>query len=288
MAKLTVVVPARNAAATLPLTLRALAGGERPPDEVLVADGGSRDGTRTVAERFGARVVDNPRRHAAGARQAGTLAARGEVVAFTDADCIPAPDWLARVERRMDADPELAGVGGRVTLAAPRNRVQAYGAHVFESIMQFADEPVWAAAREMRGSLPGANCAYRRAAVLDVGGFRDEFSNYAEEIDLAWRLLDTGARVLYDPAILVEHLGYPATRRALLRANFRFGIASTKLARHHIRRARIDWMVYRRLLGSIGRLALGREEWGVLPALQSAGFAAGKIYSSIREGIVNL
>ena len=101
MPSVSVVVPVLNAARTLAGTLDALARLRPPPLEILLVDNGSVDGSREllkafVAGRAGgkASLIVEPRRGASAARNAGIRAARGEVVAFTDADCLPDAAWL--------------------------------------------------------------------------------------------------------------------------------------------------------------------------------------------------
>jgi glycosyltransferase involved in cell wall biosynthesis len=287
--KLSLIIPTRNSGKTIAPTLEAVRLGHRQPDELIVVDGCSDDATPSIAAELGARVVVNAKRHVAGARQLGLEEARYPVVAYTDSDCLPARDWLARIASRFEADPELAGVGGKVILAEPTTPVQAYSATVFESIMRFPDQPLYLHSRGMHGSFPGANCAFRKDAALRVGGFRDFFSNHAEEIDLLWRLIAVRARLLFDPAIVVTHLGYPDTRRKLVRANFNYGIASTKLAKRHIGR-QIDWGLYGALWRSLACAARRScaDEWAGLRALQLAAFTSGKVYASVRYGTINL
>jgi glycosyltransferase involved in cell wall biosynthesis len=93
----TVVVPARNAAATLPATLAALARQDFAGDyEVIVVDNVSDDDTADLAGAGGARVVRMEVNRGPGpSRNAGARAGTGAVIAFTDADCEPAPDWLS-------------------------------------------------------------------------------------------------------------------------------------------------------------------------------------------------
>ena len=89
-----VVIPARDAEATIGLVLDALAAQEAPPAEVIVVDDASSDDTAAVAERRGSRVIrlETPR-YAGGARNCGWDEASGEFVVFLDADAIPAPGW---------------------------------------------------------------------------------------------------------------------------------------------------------------------------------------------------
>jgi glycosyltransferase involved in cell wall biosynthesis len=116
-----VIIPARDSAATLERTLTALADQTLDePFEVLVVDDGSRDGTAQVAERHAAfvRLIQNERSMGPGAaRNRGVAQARGSVLAFTDADCFPTPTWLVAgmrhlsnadiVQGRVRPDPEV-------------------------------------------------------------------------------------------------------------------------------------------------------------------------------------
>src|SRR4051812_24734378 len=92
-----VVIPARNAEATIRATLDALAAQQADaPFEVIVVDDGSTDGTVAATRQapLDVRVVASRGRGAGAARNAGVAAARAEVIAFTDADCAPDPGWL--------------------------------------------------------------------------------------------------------------------------------------------------------------------------------------------------
>src|SRR5438093_1303856 len=95
--RVSVVVAARNAEATLPACLSALSLQDFPRAEfeVLVVDDGSTDRTAEVAAAAGARVISTPPSGPAAARNRGAEAARGEILAFTDADCAPDPGWLS-------------------------------------------------------------------------------------------------------------------------------------------------------------------------------------------------
>lgn len=93
----TVVVPARDAQATLGRTLRALLAQDiDEPYEVIVVDAGSADATARIARSFGTpvRLIEAPPEGPADARNRGARAARAARLAFTDADCFPDPGWL--------------------------------------------------------------------------------------------------------------------------------------------------------------------------------------------------
>jgi cellulose synthase/poly-beta-1,6-N-acetylglucosamine synthase-like glycosyltransferase len=116
-----VVIPARDAASTLPGVLEALAAQEPAPAEVIVVDDGSRDGTAAVAERGGAEVLSTGGgRFAGGSRNLGWERARGDVVVFLDADVVPAPDWGAGMVRAAQEFPgALVGCGRTFSAETP-------------------------------------------------------------------------------------------------------------------------------------------------------------------------
>src|SRR5687767_11645745 len=96
MIEASVIVPARDAEATLGDTLDALAGQEMSAEyEVIVVDDGSSDGTVAIAEHApGVKLLRQDRLGPGEARNTGARVARGRVLAFTDADCRPIPGWL--------------------------------------------------------------------------------------------------------------------------------------------------------------------------------------------------
>lgn len=103
MSTISVVIPCLDDAEFLTACLGALDAQTRPADEIIVVDNGSTDATADVARAAGARLVVEPTRGIWPATATGFDAARGEILARLDADSVPAPDWLAEIERRMAA-----------------------------------------------------------------------------------------------------------------------------------------------------------------------------------------
>src|SRR5437764_854251 len=123
--RVSVVVPARNAAATIERALDAVARQELgEPYETIVVDDGSADGTPELAERSrapGLRVLRQRPESPSAARNRGASEARGDVLAFTDADCFPTPGWLAAGLAALEGA-DL--VQGAVERQAPDGRIR--------------------------------------------------------------------------------------------------------------------------------------------------------------------
>lgn len=201
-----VVVPARDAAATLGECLHALQSQSLARDDsevIVVVDGRSHDETRGIATRPGVRVLAQSGRGAGGARNDGVLAATGELVAFTDADCIPSRRWLASlVEAAHRPSSRLAGVLG---VAGP-----TLGYHSETAAARFVDLTGGLQAQRHLAHprypwAPTTNVVYRRDALLAVGGFDPRFVSY-EGCDLHTRLARrVGGEFRFEPRAVVLH-----------------------------------------------------------------------------------
>ena len=214
MSEISVIVPARDAAATLPATLAALSAQDVDAAfEVIVVDDGSHDETAALARAapLGPTVLTGPGAGPGPARNAGVAASSGEILAFTDADCVPEPGWLrAGVEALAGAD-----------------------------LVQGAVRPDPAAVRmpfDRTVSVDGAAALYetanlfcRRALFDRIGGFEDWLGTgvigkpLAEDVWFGWRARRAGASVAFSDAAHVNHAvfrrdagGYVAERARLV------------------------------------------------------------------------
>lgn len=123
--RVSVIVPAFNAAATLDRCLHSLQAQSRLPAEVIVVDDASTDSTAEVAARHPVSLIRRPARGGAGAaRSDGARVASGEIVAFLDADCLAPTDWVARLAAEFEADATLGGVGGLYDYPPSRSVVE--------------------------------------------------------------------------------------------------------------------------------------------------------------------
>lgn len=113
MHKISVIVPAFNAASTLGTCIESLLSQTLTPVEVIVIDDGSHDDTAVIASRYAVRLIKLDTNSGPGvARNAGAEQAMGDMLAFTDADCVAPPDWLERLAAALDAPGVAAVTGG--------------------------------------------------------------------------------------------------------------------------------------------------------------------------------
>lgn len=198
----TVIVPAYNAARSLPACLQALRcqrGFESGRElELIVVDDGSTDETGRLAELAGAWVLRQPNAGPAAARNRGAQAAHGALLAFTDADCIPAPDWLERLTAPF-ADPQVAAAKG-VYSCAETNLVARFVQCEYE------DKYARLMRRETIDFIDTYSACYRREVFLQNGGFDPIFPRPSvEDQELSFRLSRKGYRMVFVPDAAVQH-----------------------------------------------------------------------------------
>jgi hypothetical protein len=215
---ISVVVPNYNGERWLPGLLASLAVQTRAPEEIVVVDNASPDGSRTLLADAKVRLIALPSNTGfAHAANVGIGAATGELVALVNPDVELAPDWLARLAARFEDPLVVAAAGKMVSLADPR---EIYDAGDFVrrdgACLQRGrgrrDDGVYDAPGEVFGACAGA-AMYRRAAVLEVGGLDERYFMYLEDADLALALRAAGGRCAYEPAV-ARHAGGGSAQHA--------------------------------------------------------------------------
>ncbi|MBZ0271143.1 glycosyltransferase [bacterium] len=210
------VIACRNAAAWLPRCLASI-NDLAMPVEVILVDDGSTDGSAGIAEAAGARVLRREARGRAAALNAGIAEAKGEIILFTDADCVVGPDWADRLIEKIDEGYD--GVGGNLL---PSAWTAIETAKVLRYLHEFERDFVLEGAYT-RFCLNGNNMAVRADALARAGGF-DERYVHGADADLTRRLLVKGCRLLRTRDIETTHLKID-TPRTFLRTFFHRGSA---------------------------------------------------------------
>jgi hypothetical protein len=218
------VIPTRNRAAKLEKCLAAVAQIRTNADwEIVVVDNAATDETASVIRRF-SREVSMPvvaafeaKPGSGRARNRGFSVARGKIIGFTDDDCYPAPDLI---DRTLDIfrDRTIGYAGGRIKLFNPRDWpisiVDKAETRIIEPF-SYIDGP------DMK--ILGANMAFRRAALTQIGGFDEALGPgtafVCEDVDAFARVSFAGWRGGYfpGPTVLHDHGRDEAAARHLTR-----------------------------------------------------------------------
>ena len=199
--RVTVVIPAYNAAGFLEDCLRGIRAQTFPLEEaeILLIDDGSTDGTlekaRFLKEQFRLETLEIIHQQNAGpaaARNVGVSRATAGITVFLDSDCVPRPDWLAHLIIPLQDDPLIQGVEGRTVPASPNCTLLD---HFIEN--------------QKGGVYWTCNMAYRTQTLRRIGGFDEGFPWPAgEDIDIAHRIKQVG-ELVFEPQAVVEHLVLP-------------------------------------------------------------------------------
>jgi GT2 family glycosyltransferase len=221
-----VVVCAYNAADTLDECLTSLDALRYPNVEIIVVNDGSTDDTGAIAARHPlVRVIHTANAGLAAARNVGLAHATGDIVAYTDADVRVDPDWLAYLVQRF-VDSDVAAVGGP-------NIVPAEDPWMAQCVARAPGGPTHVLLDDrVAEHIPGCNCAFRREALLAIGGFNPVFLRAGDDVDVCWRVQARGWRIGFAPAALVWH-HHRASVRRYLRQQIGYGEGETWLMREH-------------------------------------------------------
>lgn len=234
--RVSVIVCSCNGAATLPDCLRALDEIDYPDFEIVLVDDGSTDGTLDVVKQWqagrGARAhpafvfIQQPNMGLGHARNSGAAAAGGEILAYTDCDCMPDADWLYYMAGTLLSG-DFAGAGGPNIAPPAANWVQA-------AVAAAPGGPNHVLLTDVIAEhVPGCNMAFHRRAFESVGGFDPEFRRAGDDVDFCWRLQANGEVVAFSPSAIVWHYRR-FTLRGFCRQQEGYGEAEAKLRFKHL------------------------------------------------------
>jgi glycosyltransferase involved in cell wall biosynthesis len=222
---ISIIIPAYNAAQTLPECLEALHQQTQQPDEIIVVDDGSCDPTAQVACSYGVQCLKQPHQGPAVARNLGICNARGDIVLFTDADCEPESNWIAEMTRPF-ADPLLAGVKGSY-----RTHQQARVARLTQC--EFEERYDRLEQRATIDFIDTYAAAFRLSVLREMGGFDPAFPRADnEDVELSYRLASAGCQLIFNRKAIVYHQ-HPSTWRAYLGRKIKRGYWRMMVYRLH-------------------------------------------------------
>ena len=288
MNRISVVIPVFNEENNIRDTLNSIYNNTMKPFEIIVADGGSSDSTVDIilSEFKDVILINNEKKTAAAGRNAGIKKATGNIIAFTDGDCIVDQKWIESINSFFEKY-DIDGMRGKVCNAPPRNKIDKYwGELAWEKLMFFGNEIVDIRDKDIRVVLVTANCAYTKKLLHQIKGFSNWFGNNAEDVDLCWRAIEHGAKLKYNPEARIYSHNI-TTVGGVIKKSFRNGVSSSKLQKKYGGRFNCDPNIYK-MLGSsiIGLFTLKRDS--DLNVIELVSHLNGKYYGSIRYRVFNI
>jgi glycosyltransferase involved in cell wall biosynthesis len=222
-----VIVCSYNGGKTLAACLESLGKINYPNYEVVLVDDGSTDNSHEIAQQFpNVRYIYQTNHGLSHARNTGAAAARGDVFAYTDSDCMADGDWLYYLIGTLVTG-DFAGVGGPNVTPPAQNWIQACVAAApgGPSHVLLTDT--------VAEHIPGCNMAFYRWAFEGVGGFDVEYHKAGDDVDFCWRLQQSGGVIGFSPTALVWH-HRRFTLRAFLKQQEGYGEAESLLRFKHL------------------------------------------------------
>jgi glycosyltransferase involved in cell wall biosynthesis len=149
--------------------------------EIIVIENGTKGRYQEICEKYGARYFNIQQKSMPLARNVGLSESQGEIVMFTDADCVANPDWIENMINAFK-NKNYVGFGGEIERYFPKTKTEIYGKNVGLGqtellYLQILDKPY----------VVFANAAFRKYEILKVGGFDEELLS-GSDVDLCWKL----------------------------------------------------------------------------------------------------
>jgi GT2 family glycosyltransferase len=222
-----VIVCSYNGGRTLAACLDSLGKLNYPEYEVILVDDGSTDDTSYIAGQFPwVRYIHQSNQGLSHARNTGATAAKGEVFAYTDSDCMVDTDWLYYLIGTLVSG-DYAGVGGPNVTPPAQNWIQACVAAAPGGPSHVLLTDVIAE------HIPGCNMAFYRWAFESVRGFDTEYRKAGDDVDFCWRIQQAGWVIAFSPTAIVWHYRR-FTLRAFLKQQDGYGEAESLLRFKHL------------------------------------------------------
>jgi glycosyltransferase involved in cell wall biosynthesis len=223
--KVSVIVPCFNAEKTAAECLEACLQQDYSNLEIIFVDDGSKDSTPAILSAYdGITVLTQENRGPAAARNLGWRASSGQIVCFTDSDCVPNPHWVSGIVEHY-ADPGVGGVGGGYDIANSESWLA-------RCIQEEARQIHLRMPRHVN-FLGSFNASYRRSVLDQTDGFDEGFRRASgEDNDLSYRVTRSGYTLLFDPENCVAHY-HPENYWHYMRQQFWHGYWRIKLYHKH-------------------------------------------------------
>ncbi len=210
-----VIIPAYNAAHTIEKCLSALVNQSLPKEdyEVILVDDGSTDDTPDIVNKFPVQYFWQPNQGPATARNRGAQEAKGDIILFTDADCVPQNNWIEEMVRPFNV-PEIMAVKG--AYKTDQKSLTARFAQI-----EFEERFEMLKSHKYIDMVDTYSAGYRKSIFLSLGGFDPSFPvANNEDTELSYKMSEASHRMVFNPNAIVYHLNHPDSVKGYARLKF--------------------------------------------------------------------
>lgn len=227
--EVSVIIPAYNAEETIEKCLKALVFQDFPKNkyEIIVVDDGSRDRTKEMVKRFRkVKLIEQKHKGPAAARNLGVRHSSGEIILFTDADCVPPRDWIRNMIKPFE-DESVVGVSGTYKTLNKKSLIARFAGY------EIADRHKRMEKMERIDFVGTFSAGYRKNIFLKFRGFYTGFpTSSGEDPELSFRIAKRGYKIVFNPKAFVYH-NHPDTLLKYLKQKFWRGYWRVLLYRKH-------------------------------------------------------
>jgi len=221
--KVSVVIPVKNGATHIKELLDSLMQVDYGKDklEILVVDGNSTDGTREIVAQYPVKLLTEERPGLNAARNTGLKHSTGEIIAFTDYDCVVPKDWMNKIVENFQ-NTKVGCVGGNV-FGYHNNFLSKYADKSVAPVMRiFTKKENLNLVKPPWHYPAGCNMAFKREAIEKVGMFNEKIRYGFDEDELVERVCEAGYTMVLDPELVIKHKHRP-TLASLFKQTFNYG-----------------------------------------------------------------
>jgi glycosyltransferase involved in cell wall biosynthesis len=226
---ISVIVPVLNVAKTVRDLMESLMNLDYDEDklEIIVVDGDSKDGTREIVQEYPFRLVQQDGKGLNAARNTGIKYSTGEIIAYTDGDCVVPPNWAKAIVANF-RDPGVGFVGGTLEGYNKNEPLSNYMDETFFQVIPGFHFRIEGTDLRLLQLPAGANMAFRRSALARVDFFDENIIYGFDDLEPVEEMGLKGFRIVLDPEVNVLHQ-HRTTLGGLMKQHFNYGRGGTLL-----------------------------------------------------------
>ncbi len=221
------IMPTKNRRRFVAQSLRYFAEQDYPNKEIIIINDGSSDKTPQIVQKYPVRLINTEEKGISHARNLGYLQAKGEYVAYTDADCTVVPKWLSVMISHFQ-DSAVALVGGITIFQTDGSLSSLYRQIEFEKRNQNVSqgEVNWAG---------GPGCVFRKKVLEEIGGFNPKWE-HGEDAEISFMIAEKGYKIIKEPRAISHHVPEKGFKK-LIKKGYRDSSAYVRATLFHMRKS---------------------------------------------------